>query len=75
MFDAEKIAIFEQSDLEGFRKLTLAERGQLLSAACRDAAQIEASKVAMGLPPSQPAPWPASTWQFLAEAACRVRGG
>ena len=50
------------------------KRAELLEIVCRDAELIEASKVAFGLPASQPVPWPESTRQFLAEAARRVRG-
>jgi hypothetical protein len=60
---------------ERFRTLSLQERGELLAAACRAAARLEGSRLRMGLPPSRPAPWPASTWDFLAESARRVREG
>lgn len=63
----------EQSDAMSLKNLSPQERGELLIAACRGAAEIEASRIQMGLPPSQPAPWPESTWSFLAEAARRVR--
>ncbi|MEX2309981.1 MAG: hypothetical protein WD738_20580 [Pirellulales bacterium] len=63
----------ERRDIERLRKLSLQERGKLLMAACRAAAEIEASRLRMGLPPTRPAPWPESTRKFLAEAARRVR--
>lgn len=69
------ISELEQRDLERLRRLSLDERAKLLAAACRTAAEIEASRLKMGLPPTQPAPWPESTWKFLAEAARRARGG
>ena len=71
--DTAAIAALEQRDLELVRELSLKERGELLMAACRAAAQIETSRLRMGMPESQPAPWPESTWRFLAEAAQRVR--
>jgi hypothetical protein len=73
--NTNSIIEFERSDLKRIRALSLQERGELLRLACRDAAEIEASRLAQRLPPSQPAPWPESTWQFLAEAARRVRSG
>jgi hypothetical protein len=66
------ISALERRDIERLRKLSLKERGELLMAACRAAAEIEASRHRMGLPPTQPAPWPDSTWKFFAEAARRV---
>jgi hypothetical protein len=63
----------ERENLEKFRQLTLAERGELLVIACRAAAAIEANRKKMGLPPTEPAPWPESTWQFLRKAAQRHR--
>jgi hypothetical protein len=63
----------ERRDLESVRAMSMDERGILLAAACRDAAAVERSRIESGLPPSQPAPWPASTWAFLAEAVRRLR--
>lgn len=63
----------EQRDVTAWHKLSMRERGDLMAAACRSAAEIEASRLKMGLRPAQPAPWPESTWQFLAEAAQRAR--
>jgi hypothetical protein len=73
VLNTDAIAARERRDIERLRGLSLEERGELLMAACRAAAEIEASRLKMGLPPTQPAPWPESTWQFLAEAAQRVR--
>ncbi len=70
-FDA--IKSLEQRDLERIRKMSMEERGELLASACRAAAEIEASRAAMGMPSIKPAPWPESTWKFLAEAARRAR--
>jgi hypothetical protein len=69
-FDA--IKSLEQRDLEKIRQMSLAERGELLISVCRSAAEIEASRAAMGFPPTEPDPWPESTWKFLAECMRRV---
>jgi len=63
-FDMKEISRLEEQ-VELFRSLSLDERGELIVAACRAAAQIEEGRLASGLPPSQPAPWPESTWQLL----------
>lgn len=63
-FNAAKIAKLDEQ-IELFRSLSLDERGQMIIAACRAAVQIEQGRVASGLPPSQPAPWPDSTWELL----------
>lgn len=65
----------EQRDLNRLRAIPLDERGYLIIAACRAAVEIEESRMRMGLDPARPAPWPESTWNFLAEAARRVREG
>lgn len=44
---------------------SMEERDRLLKSVCRTAAQIEASKIAAGMSPSEPAPWPESTWEFM----------
>ena len=62
--DMTKISRLEEQ-VALFRSLSLDERGELIVAACRAAAQIEEGRLASGLPPSQPAPWPESTWQLL----------
>jgi hypothetical protein len=69
----DALASSQRQDVDRLRKLSLRERGELIWAACQAAAEIEASRRRMGLPPSEPAPWPDSTRQFLAEAARRVR--
>ena len=72
--NTEAIIILERRDEKRFRHLSLEERGELLASACRTAAAIEESRRQMGFPPSRPAPWPESTWKFLAECARRARG-
>jgi hypothetical protein len=59
-----KIAELEEQ-VESFRALSLEQRGELLIAACRAAAEIERARSSNGLPPSRPAPWPESTWELL----------
>ena len=65
----DAISALELIELERLRGLSLAERSHLLEAACRSAAEVEASRQRMGLPPAQPAPWPESTWNYLAQWA------
>ena len=57
------------SDVEHLRTMSMQERGRQLAAACRLAASIERGKIDSGLPPSQPVPWPQSTWEFLKKHA------
>ncbi len=73
ILNTARIAELEQIDSDRLRQLSFAQRGELLAIVCRDAAEIEASRIAMGMLPSQPAPWPESTKKFFAEAARRVR--
>jgi len=58
-----------ENDDEHLRTMSMAERGRQLAAACRLAASIERSKIKNGMPPSQPEPWPDSTWEFLRKHA------
>jgi hypothetical protein len=57
------------AEIVELRRLTLEQRGQLIAAACRAAAEIERSRRENGLPPSVSAPWPTSTWEFLKKHA------
>jgi hypothetical protein len=70
----EAHAAADLADLQKLRSLTERERAQLLEAACVLAAEIERSRVAAGMPKSEPAPWPASTWELLRKHARNVRG-
>ena len=63
----------EEEDIARLRALSMRERGILLEAACEAAAEIERSRLAAGLPPIQPDPWPESTWEFFRKHAARVR--
>lgn len=71
--DVEAISAFDREHLDRLPAMSMREKGDLLIKACRSAAQIEASRIQMGLPPTQPAPWPESTWKYLRECARRVR--
>ena len=52
-------------ELAALRRLSLDERGRLIESACRTAAEILAGRRQCGLPEERPAPWPASTVEFL----------
>jgi hypothetical protein len=73
VLNTKAIEALDERNVKRIRMLTLQERVELLIAACRAAAEIEASKLRMGLPATKPAAWPDSTRKFLAEAARRVR--
>jgi hypothetical protein len=60
----DTIIAAERPEYGRLSRRSLRERGELLSAACRNAAEIESSRLRMGLPPTQPAPRPESTWSF-----------
>ena len=49
------------------------QRAEMFDLVCRDAASLEASRRSAGLPAPSPAPWPDSTWRFLAEQTRRAR--
>jgi hypothetical protein len=73
---AEALKAHEAADVEEatrLRSLSLRERSALIESACEAAAVICRSRLAAGLPDVQPAPWPASTWDFLRRHAARVR--
>jgi len=64
----------DEADVARLRALSEHERSQLIESACQSAAIIYSSRLAAGLPDVEPAPWPASTWEFLRKHAARVRG-
>jgi len=70
---ADAHAAADRQALARLRALTMDERGQLIEAACEAAAIIHRSRLAAGLADVEPAPWPASTWDFLRKHAARVR--
>jgi len=61
------------AEIMRLRGLSLSERGDLIESACEDAAVLCRSRLAAGLAEVEPAPWPASTWEFLREQTARVR--
>jgi len=55
----------EEREIERLRRLSDRERGEMILAVCRAAAEIHAGRLKSGLPPATPTPWPASTWELL----------
>lgn len=66
-------AAVDSAAAAGLAELSMRDRGELLLAACRSAAQIYHSRLASGLPIECPSPWPTSTWEFLKAQANHVR--
>jgi len=60
------------TETDRLRSLSMEQRGEMLDAACELAAELETARRKAGLPPSQPAPWPDSTWEFLRKHAANV---
>jgi hypothetical protein len=58
-----------ESDDMRLRSLSLKERGAMIEAACRTAAEIFRSRIKSGFPDPAPAPWPPSTLDFLRKHA------
>ena len=56
-------------DVAALRQMSLEERGRLIESCCRSAAEILAGRRQCGLPDEEPAPWPASTLEFLKRCA------
>lgn len=63
----------EEETVQRIRALSDRERGEMVAAVCRAAAKIHAGRIASGLPPSQPTPWPASTWELLKRLIANAR--
>jgi hypothetical protein len=59
----------EEAEFDRLRRLSDRERGEEILAVCRAAAAIHAGRIASGLPPATPEPWPASTWDYLRKCA------
>lgn len=66
-------AASREEDFARWRGLSMRERAALIEQACEAAATTERDRIAAGLPAVKPAPWPASTWEFLRKHAARVR--
>ena len=81
MNDVEKIMrqvraheLAHDEELKRLRTLTMEERAEMISAACETVASVYASRIAAGLPPARPVPWPASTFEFLTREPRRGNG-
>lgn len=61
------------AEMASIVELSFAQRGELLLSACRSASQIYQSRLTAGLLEERPAPWPASTWDFLKSKANHAR--
>jgi hypothetical protein len=70
---ADHHATADREEAARLAGLSMRERGDLLLAACRSATRIYQSRLASGLPIESPAPWPASTWEFLKAQAQHVQ--
>ncbi len=57
--------IYGDDDLAKLRALSMKERGDLLSLACKAAARILESRRRMGIPDPEPEPWHPSTYEWL----------
>lgn len=68
--EAARDAKAEVADLT---RLNDYQRGLLIISACQAAMAIEHGKMQSGLPPSQPSPWPKSTWEFLKKSTRDAR--
>jgi hypothetical protein len=66
-------AAADADDIARLRSLSEAERSRMIELACEAAAAIHRDRLAAGLGEAEPAPWPASTWEFLRKHAARVR--
>ena len=60
------------AEIERLRGLSDRERGEMILAVCRAAAEIHAGRLKSGLPPATPAPWPPSTWELLSRHAANA---
>ena len=67
-------AIADALETQRVRSLSEHQRAAMLEAACFAAAEIERSRLVAGMAPSEPAPWPASTREFLRKHALNARG-
>ncbi len=63
----------DRNAIEAYGEMSLSERARLIESVCRTAAEIERSRLQAGMPPSEPAPWPPSTLEFLRRHAPNAR--
>jgi hypothetical protein len=69
----EAHAKLDDADIVRLRAMSLRERSALIESACEAAAVAYQSRLAAGLGNVEPAPWPASTWEFLKKHASRFK--
>ncbi len=69
----EARAAMDDEDMARLRAMSMRERTALIMSACEAAAAIYRSRLAAGLGPVEPDPWPASTWEFLRKHAARFK--
>lgn len=69
----EAVAAVADQEAEQLAAIDSRQRGLLIESACEAAALLSASRLAAGLAPVEPAPWPPSTWEFLRKHAARAR--
>ena len=67
--DATEFIRQQREDDLALRELSMEQRGRMIEAACRTAAEIQRSRIASGMPVAAPTPWPASTWALLRKYA------
>jgi hypothetical protein len=60
-------------EIKRLRALSFEERGRMIVAACQLAADIEAGKRKMGMPPSKREPLPAATLEFFRQRIAHGR--
>lgn len=60
-----QIAGHALAEATSLRATSIAERSQLIEAACRAAAVLLRDRAAAGATPVRPIFWPPSTWEFL----------
>jgi hypothetical protein len=59
--------------LAWLRNLTMEERGELIMAKCREAAEAELARIAAGLPPTPEEPIPESTLELFRRGIAQLR--
>jgi len=70
--DKLHVTAFEEqrsSEYITLQALSMEQRGRMIAAACKTAAEIQRGRIASGLPTPAPAPWPASTMAFMRKYA------
>ncbi len=68
-----RVNVQQKEHLVWIRKLSLAERSEMVLSACRTASLIEQSRLAGGLAPARRAPWPVSVLALLKRHASNAQ--